>query len=62
MCRCFVAVENPDFAEVMLPGQADLVPGDVLCIGPDGRVVRSMEACQFTVVGFSLYIGGQFVT
>ena len=36
---------------MMLPGQADLVPGDVLAIGPDGRMVCSTEAYQSTVVG-----------
>ncbi len=44
-------MQNPDFTEVMLPGQVDLAPGDVLAIGPDGRMVRSTEAYQSTVVG-----------
>lgn len=39
-----------DFAE-MLPAVADLEPGDVLAIGPDGRLVRSSEAYQPTVMG-----------
>jgi hypothetical protein len=39
-----------DFAE-LLPAAAGLEPGDVLVIGPDGRLARSTEAYQPTVVG-----------
>lgn len=42
---------SADFAEMMRPSEADLEPGDVLAIGPDGRMVRSSEPCQTTVVG-----------
>jgi hypothetical protein len=45
-------VETPgaDFAE-MLPGREGLEPGDVLAIGADGRLIRSVEAYQASVVG-----------
>jgi hypothetical protein len=33
------------------PGDADLEPGDVLVIGPDGQMIRSTEVQQATVVG-----------
>jgi hypothetical protein len=46
-----VTAGSADFAEMMLPGQADLVPGDVLAIGQNGEMVRSTEAYQPTVVG-----------
>jgi hypothetical protein len=39
-----------DFAE-MLPGREGLEPGDVLAIGADGRLIRSVEAYQASVVG-----------
>jgi hypothetical protein len=39
-----------DFAE-MLPAQEGVEPTDVLVIGPDGRLVRSTESYQATVVG-----------
>ncbi len=39
-----------DFAE-MLPATAGLEPGDVLVIGPDGRLTRSTAAYQANVVG-----------
>jgi hypothetical protein len=39
-----------DFAE-MLPGVAGLEPGDVLVIGPDGRLTASSEANQASVAG-----------
>jgi hypothetical protein len=39
-----------DFAE-MLPAAAGLEAGDVLVIGPDGRLARSDEPCATTVVG-----------
>ncbi|MCI0395429.1 MAG: hypothetical protein L0332_05430 [Chloroflexi bacterium] len=39
-----------DFAE-MLPATAGLAPGDVLVIGPDGRLALSSEAYQTSVVG-----------
>jgi hypothetical protein len=42
---------SADFAEMVLPGQEDLVPGDVLAIGSDGRMIRSTEPYQVTVVG-----------
>jgi len=35
----------------MLPAVGDLEPGDVLVIGPDGRLMRSSAAYQPTVVG-----------
>jgi hypothetical protein len=50
-----------DFAE-MLPANPDLEPGDVLVIGPDGRLARSTEPYQSSVVGvYSTkpgYLGG----
>jgi hypothetical protein len=39
-----------DFAE-LLPAATSLEPGDVLVIGPDGRLARSSAAYQPTVVG-----------
>jgi hypothetical protein len=39
-----------DFAE-LLPAVDGLAPGDVLAIGADGRLQRSTEAYQTTVVG-----------
>ena len=39
-----------DFAE-LLPAVEGLGPGDVLVIGPDGKLARSAEAYQSTVVG-----------
>jgi hypothetical protein len=39
-----------DFAE-MLPAREGLEPGDVLAIGADGRLIRSVEAYQASVVG-----------
>jgi hypothetical protein len=39
-----------DFAE-MLPAARDLEPGDVLVVGPDGKLARSSAAYQTTVVG-----------
>ncbi len=39
-----------DFAE-MLPATAGLEPGDVLVIGSDGKLTRSLEPYQSTVVG-----------
>lgn len=39
-----------DFAE-MLPAVGGLEPGDVLAIGPDGRLMRAAVAYQATVVG-----------
>ncbi len=42
---------SADFAEMVRPGQTDLVPGDVLVVGPDGRMVRSSQAYQTSVVG-----------
>ena len=39
-----------DFAE-MFPAVKGLEPGDVLVIGPDGKLARSAEAYQSTVVG-----------
>jgi hypothetical protein len=50
-----------DFAEV-LPAIGDLGPGDVLVIGPDGKLASSTEAYQPTVVGVYTtrpsYVGG----
>jgi hypothetical protein len=42
---------SADFAEMVRPGQTDLVPGDVLVVGPDGQMVRSSQAYQTSVVG-----------
>jgi hypothetical protein len=39
-----------DFAE-LLPATVGLEPGDVLAIGPDGQLARSLEAYQPTVAG-----------
>lgn len=39
-----------DFAE-MLPAVDDLEPGDVLAVGSDGKLTRSIQAYQPTVVG-----------
>jgi len=51
-----------DFAE-MLPAVAGLEPGDVLAIGSDGKLIRSTEPHQASVVGvYSTqpgFIGGQ---
>ncbi len=41
---------SADIAE-MLPAVSGLEPGDVLAIGPDGRLIRSTEAYQSTVMG-----------
>ena len=46
-----VSSGSADFAEMMLPGQADLEPGDVLAVDPSGQMVRSTEPYQATVVG-----------
>jgi len=43
-----------DMAE-MLPAVEGLEPGDTLVIGVDGKLTRSTEACQPTVVGGLLY-------
>jgi len=51
-----------DFAE-MLPATSGLEPGDVLVIGPDGKLTRSAQPYQSTVVGvYSTqpgFVGGQ---
>jgi hypothetical protein len=47
---CVIQNSPADFAE-MLPAQRGLEPGDVLVIGPDGRLARSSRAYQPTVVG-----------
>jgi hypothetical protein len=53
-----------DFAE-MLPAVEGLQPGDVLIIGPDGKLARSTEAYQASVAGvYSTepgFVGGQSV-
>ncbi len=58
---CVIQESPADFAE-MLPCRAGLEPGDVLVIGSDGRLARSNQAYQPTVVGaFSTqpgYLGG----
>jgi hypothetical protein len=58
---CIIQNDPADFAE-MLPADAGLEPGDVLVIGPDGRLARSTQAYQPTVVGaYSTqpgYLGG----
>lgn len=40
-----------DMAEMVLSGQPDLEAGDVLVIGPDGKMLRSSEAYQGAVAG-----------
>ncbi len=51
-----------DFAE-MLPAVEGLEPGDVLVVGPDGKLARSTQPYQSTVVGvYSTqpgFVGGQ---
>ncbi|MEJ2208327.1 MAG: hypothetical protein P8129_04740 [Anaerolineae bacterium] len=47
---CVIQNTPADFAE-MLPAQRGLEAGDVLVIGPDGRLARSSRAYQPTVVG-----------
>jgi hypothetical protein len=53
-----------DFAE-MLPAATELEPGDVLVIGPDGKLVKSTEPYQPTVAGvYSTkpgFVGGEAV-
>ena len=44
------ATGGADFAE-MLPAAADLESGDVLVIGPDGKLTQSTEPYQTTVAG-----------
>jgi hypothetical protein len=46
-----VSAGSADFAEMMSPGQAELEPGDVLAIGPDGQMIRSSGPYQSTVAG-----------
>jgi hypothetical protein len=47
---CVVQNSPADFAE-MLPAHQGLEPGDVLVIGPDGRLARSTRPYQPTVIG-----------
>jgi len=58
---CVVQSSPADFAE-MLPAEVGLEPGDVLAIGPDGRLARSSLPYQQSVVGvYSTspgYLGG----
>ncbi|MGC9357806.1 MAG: hypothetical protein ACP5GX_08065 [Anaerolineae bacterium] len=58
---CVIQNTPADFAE-MLPAQPGLESGDVLVIGPDGRLARSNQAYQSTVIGvYSTqpgYLGG----
>jgi hypothetical protein len=58
---CVVQNSPADFAE-MLPAHEGLEPGDVLVIGPDGRLARSTEAYQPSVIGIHStqpgYLGG----
>jgi hypothetical protein len=42
---------SADLAELVRSGEADLEPGDVLAIGPDGRMVRTSTAFQSSVAG-----------
>jgi hypothetical protein len=42
---------SADLAELVPSGEADLEPGDVLAIGPDGRMVRTSTAFQSSVAG-----------
>jgi hypothetical protein len=58
---CIIQNAEADFAE-MLPADEGLEPGDVLVVGADGELARSVEAYQATVVGvYSTqpgYLGG----
>ena len=58
---CVIQNSPADFAE-MLPSGEGLEPGDVLVVGPDGRLARSTQAYQSAVVGvYSTqpgYLGG----
>jgi hypothetical protein len=58
---CVIQNSPADFAE-MLPCDDGLEPGDVLVVGPDGKLARSTQAYQSTVVGvYSTqpgYLGG----
>jgi hypothetical protein len=58
---CVIQNSSADFAE-MFPAEESLAPGDVLVIGPDGRLARSTQAYEPTVVGvYSTqpgYLGG----
>jgi hypothetical protein len=58
---CLVDSTPADFAEV-LPAETDLEPGDVLVIGPDGRLVRSTTPYDPAVAGVystrPSYVGG----
>jgi len=47
---CIIQDSPADFAE-MLPSEQGLEPGDVLIVGPDGRLKRSTRAFEPTVVG-----------
>lgn len=53
---------SADFAEMVLPGEEELTPGDVLVVGPDGHMIRCTEPYQTSVVGvFSTepgFVGG----
>jgi hypothetical protein len=46
-----VSTGDSDFAEMVEPASADLVPGDVLCVDAQGQMGRCVEAYQTTVVG-----------
>ena len=58
---CLVDSTPADFAE-LLPAVNELEPGDVLVIGIDGELTKSIEPYQLTVVGVystrPSYIGG----
>lgn len=58
---CWFTSDPADFAEV-LPTAGDPEPGDVLVVGPDGRLARSTEPYQASVLGvystYPMYIGG----
>ncbi|MBU0494528.1 MAG: hypothetical protein KKB13_21980 [Chloroflexi bacterium] len=58
---CIIQNSPADLAE-MLPARQGLEPGDVLVIGPDGRLARCTRAYQPTVIGaYSTrpgYLGG----
>jgi hypothetical protein len=58
---CVIQNSPADLAE-MLPARQGLEPGDVLVIGPDGRLARCTQAYQPTVIGaYSTrpgYLGG----
>jgi hypothetical protein len=59
--NCWVTGNPADFAEV-LPVANDPAPGEVLVVGPEGKLTRSTEPYQASVLGVystrPMYIGG----